>query len=192
MPTEELKSPSQAPLEKDWSKEIEIAEALCKQALESYKQVSIDRLSIQQTVIRNYLWLSVTILAAEFAFISKAFGSLESFLVHPCPGIVLVISMIAALVALLIGIRAMTGTNIYDPIDNHVEVFDYLTADGYDQGNHYAILKKKIRNTKESIDKAYNLIHKRGTSMRKMNKALIFSVCTGVFSSFLFFISNLT
>ena len=192
MPTEKLKSPSQAPSESDWSKEIEIAEALCKQALESYKQVSIDRLSIQQTVIRNYLWLSVTILAAEFAFSSKVFGSLESFQIHPCPGIVLLFSMIAAFVSLIIGIRSMTGTNICDPVANHVEVFDYLTANGYDQGNHYEILKKKIKSTKKSIDEAYGLIHKRGTSMRKMNKTLVFSVYTGIFSAFLFFVSNLT
>lgn len=36
MPTEELKSPSQAPLEKDWSKEIEIAEALCKETVNNF------------------------------------------------------------------------------------------------------------------------------------------------------------
>ena len=188
MPTESTKDPSISS-SIDFSKEIEVAEDLCKQALEKFKQVSVDRHSIQQSVIRNYLWLSVTILAAEFASVREVFNPMPE---HLCPYVVLALSALSALAALIIGIRAMTGTTFVDPTDNFVQVFDYLTATGYHQGNHYALLKKEIATIKSAVECAYGVVNRRGKAMRKMNILLVFSICTGVFSGLLYLISTTT
>lgn len=189
MTQESTKNPPDQLSINDYSKEISVAEDLCKQALDKYKQVSIDRLAIQHSVIKNYLWLSVTILVAELTITREMFPLSFS---HACPLIFLAASFLCALFALLAGIRAMTGTTIVDPSDNYVEMFDYLTANGYDQGNHYALLQKTIRETKKSIEQAYDTVHTRGKFMRKMNTALIYSVASGVLSGFLFLVSTHT
>lgn len=191
MSTESTKNPSDTSMT-DLSKEIGIAEELCKQALEKFKQVSVDRHSIQHNVIRNYLWLSVTILAAEFTCLSNYFAPVADIAKHPCPYIILALSVMSALFSLCTGIKAMTGTSVIDPSDNYVEMFDYLTANGYLPENHFALLKKEISTIKQSIDEAYEMVHKRGKAMRKMNRALLFSICTGIFAGFLFFISTPT
>lgn len=182
MPEESTKTPS-VPPEVDLSKEIEAAKDLFKQALDELKQLAIDRLSIQHAVIRNYLWLSVTILAAELACVQQ---SLDTAGDHPCPYIPLLLSALFALFALCVGIRAMTGTSFVEPSDNIVEIFNYLTVPKYDQSNHYAMLKSQIESVKKSIDEASDLIDRRGKLMRDMNVALLISIGLAVLSGLRF------
>lgn len=182
MPETKPQTPLEAS-EADFSKEIALAEDMCKQAHDNLKQLAIDRLSIQHTVIRNYLWLSVTILAAEFACAQQSLATAAN---HPCPYIPLLLSSLAALCSLCIGIRAMTGTSFVNPTDNYVEVLDYLTSSGYDQGNHYAMLKKQIKSLKKSIDDAADQIHRRGKLMRAMNISLLISIGLASLSGLLF------
>ena len=189
MPETDTKNPSESTAS-DWSKEIEIAEDIRKRALDNYKLTSIDRLNIQQGVIRNYLWLSMTVLAADFAFFWRIFEkSQESS--DLCPIVILGLSVCAAMVALIIGIRAMTGTTFNDPDDNYVEMFAYLTKQGYDQGNHYALLEQEITKIKDATEEALDRVHIRGLAMRRMNVLLVFSTCSGALSAFLYFLPTL-
>lgn len=191
MPKEENQNPSQPPEENDdFSKEISVAEEIRDRALTHYKQLSIDVWNIQQSVIRNYLWLSLTFLAAYFTFILKIIDK-GDVISDTCPLIVLSLSVVFAVCALIIGIRSMTGNSVVDPIDNYVEHFNYLTSEGYDQGNHYALLTKEIQSIKDSIDRTNDLISDRGLSMRIMNRLLIVSVATGLLSAVLYFQSTL-
>lgn len=189
MPEANTQNPS-VPPENDWSKEIEIAEDIRKRALDQYKITSIDRLNIQQSVIRNYLWLAITVLAAEFAFFWRVFERSQS-ISDLCPIVILGLSVCSAMVALVIGIRAMTGTTFNDPDDNYVEMFSYLTSQGYDQGNHYALLEEEVKRIKAATEEALDQVHIRGLSMRRMNVLLVFSTCSGAFSAFLYFLPTL-
>lgn len=189
MPETDTKNPSESTAS-DWSKEIEIAEDIRKRALDNYKLTSIDRLNIQQGVIRNYLWLAMTVLAADFAFFWRIFEQFQETS-DLCPIIILGLSVCSALVALIIGIKAMTGTNINDPDDNYVEMFTYLTNPEYDQGNHYALLEREIKNIKAATEEALDRVHLRGLAMRRMNALLVFSTSSGAFSAFLYFLPTI-
>ena len=180
MQTEELKNPSQEPAEDDWSKEIEIAEGIKKQALDHYKRESIDVWNIQHSVIRNYLWLSLTFIAGYSALFNTLFNL--SQINHYCPLVMLAIAFISALIALAVGIYSMTGTSGIEPDDNYEEMFEYQTRTGYCQGNHYALLQKEIHNIKQAIEEAQNKTHERGKAMRRMNKCLFTSIGFGVLS----------
>lgn len=180
MQTEELRNPSQEPAEDDWSKEIEIAEGIKKQALDHYKRESIDVWNIQHSVIRNYLWLSLTFIAGYCAIFNNVFnqtlptnywfiGSLS-------------IAIIIALYSLYIGIASMTGASNIEPDDNYIEIFKYLTSTGYHQGNHYALLTNEIKTIKAAIEEAQDKTHNRGIVMRRMNSLLKVSMTFGVLS----------
>lgn len=180
MPTEELKSPSQAPSESDWSKEIEIAEGIKKQALDHYKRESVDVWNIQHGVIRNYLWLSLTFIAGYCAVFSKVYE--QSLHDDYWSFSTLSLALIFAVCSLYIGITSMTGTSNAEPDDNYVEIFEYLTSTGYHQGNHYALLTKEIKTIKQAIEEAQELTHNRGIVMRRMNRLLKVSMAFGVLS----------
>ena len=85
----------------------------------------------------------------------------------------------------------MTGTNINDPDDNYVEMFTYLTNPEYDQGNHYALLEREIKNIKAATEEALDRVHLRGLAMRRMNALLVFSTSSGAFSAFLYFLPTI-
>lgn len=175
MPTEEAQNPSQSTSEEDdFSKEIEIAEDIKKQALDHYKRESIDTWNIQHSIIRNYLWLSLTFIAGYCTAFNKAFdlGSLTDY----CPLVALSIAFICALATLVIGIVTMTGTSTAEPDDNYVEMCKYLTSTGYHQGNHYALLLKEIKAIKQAIEEAQDKSHARGLTMRRMNLLLKSSI----------------
>ena len=182
MPTEELKSPSQVPSESDWSKEIEVAEGIKRQALEHYKRESVDVWNIQHGVIRNYLWLSLTFIAGYCAVFSKVYE--QSLHDNYWSFSTLSLALILAVYSLYIGIASMTGTSNAEPDDNYVEIFDYLTSTGYHQGNHYALLTKEIKSIKKAIEEAQELTHNRGVIMRRMNRLLKVSMAFGVLSMF--------
>lgn len=186
MPTEEKKSPSQTSSENDWSKEIEIAEGIKKQALDHYKRESVDTWNIQHGVLRNYLWLSLTFIAGYCTIFNKVFDQIAIGNYWSTGS--LTIACILALLSLYIGISAMTGTSSIEPDDNYVEIFEYMTSTGYDQGNHYALLKKEIQALKETIEEAQDQTHKRAVSMRQMNKLLKTSMSFGVLSA-IFYLS---
>ena len=178
MQQEETQKTSQEPQEieneDDFSKEIEIAESIKKQALDHFKREAVDTWNVQHSVIRNYLWLSLTFIASYCAVYSKSFdATLPS--TNYCP-IILTVAIVLASVALIVGIVAMSGTSSIEPDDNYHEIFDYLTATGYDQGNHYAILSKEIISIKVAIEKAQEQTCKRGKAMRLMNRLLLASI----------------
>ena len=190
MPTTENKTPSEtSSLQEDnFEKEIKIAEEIRNKALENYKQIHLDTWNIQHTVIRNYLWLSVTLLAAYFAVLWKTYEELLPTREY-CPFFVLTLAIILALASLILGILSMTGSSTRHPSDNYVEMFDYLTTNGYDQGNHYSLLKKEIKSIKEAIERENGFINKRGLSMRWMNKLLIVSISLAILAGILYLIS---
>lgn len=189
MSTKENQNPSTPPPDEDWSKEIEVAEGIRNRALENYKQITIDTWNIQHSVIRNYLWLSLTFLAAYFTFFWKIYEQ-KSLIDDYCPLIILALAIASAFTALIIGIRSMTGANSNHPSDNYVEAFKYLTSEGYYQGNHYAHLEKEISTIKQAIEQEEIHSHHRGIAMRRMNQLLIFSACFGVLSALLYFVST--
>ena len=188
MPTEELKNPSQEPSENDWSKEIEIAEGIRKQALEHYKQELIDTWSVQQSIIRNYLWLSLTFIVGYCTLFNKAFDFTLTEVYFPLATLATAFTL--ALISLLLGIKSMTGASDPAPDSKYVEFFKYLTKTGYDQGNHYALLTKEIESLSRALEEARQETNRRGLIMRRMNKLLRASVLFAVLSV-VFFVPTL-
>ncbi len=191
MPKTENQNPSEntSQQESDFSKEIEIAENIKKQALDHYKRESIDEWNIQHSVIRNYLWLSLTFIAGYCAVFNRVFDRIP--LDNCLPVVSLAIALILSLYSLYIGITSMTGTSSIEPDDNYVEMFEYLTSTGYHQGNHYALLTKEIQTIKEAIEEAQEQTHNRGLAMRRMNRLLKASMCFGVLSLIFYFLPKI-
>lgn len=191
VPKTENQNPSEntSQQESDFSKEIEIAENIKKQALDHYKRESIDEWNIQHSVIRNYLWLSLTFIAGYCAVFNRVFDRipLDNYL----PFGSLAIALILSLYSLYIGITSMTGTSSIEPDDNYVEIFEYLTSPSYYQGNHFALLTKEIRTIKKAIEEAQEQTHNRGIAMRRMNKLLKASMCFGVLSLIFYFLPKI-
>lgn len=191
MPKTEIQNPSEntSQQESDFSKEIEIAENIKKQALDHYKRESIDEWNIQHSVIRNYLWLSLTFIAGYCTVFNRVFDRipLDNYL----PLGSLAIALILSLYSLYIGITSMTGTSSIEPDDNYVEIFEYLTSPSYYQGNHFAMLTKEIQTIKKAIEEAQEQTHNRGLAMRRMNKLLKASMCFGVLSLIFYFLPKI-
>ena len=191
MPKTEIQNPSEntSQQESDFSKEIEIAENIKKQALDHYKRESVDEWNIQHSVIRNYLWLSLTFIAGYCTVFNRVFDRipLDNYL----PLGSLAIALILSLYSLYIGITSMTGTSSIEPDDNYVEIFEYLTSPSYYQGNHFAMLTKEIQTIKKAIEEAQEQTHNRGLAMRRMNKLLKASMCFGVLSLIFYFLPKI-
>lgn len=191
MPKTENQNPSEntSQQESDFSKEIEIAESIKKQALDHYKRESIDEWNIQHSVIRNYLWLSLTFIAGYCAVFNQVFDRipLDNYL----SVVSLAIALILSLYSLYIGITSMTGTSSIEPDDNYVEMFEYLTSPSYYQGNHFALLTKEIQSIKKAIEEAQEQTHNRGIAMRRMNRLLKASMCFGVLSLIFYFLPKI-
>ena len=191
MPKTEIQNPSEntSQQESDFSKEIEIAENIKKQALDHYKRESVDEWNIQHSVIRNYLWLSLTFIAGYCTVFNRVFDRipLDNYL----PLGSLAIALILSLYSLYIGITSMTGTSSIEPDDNYVEIFEYLTSPSYYQGNHFAMLTKEIQTIKKAIEEAQEQTHNRGIAMRRMNRLLKASMCFGVLSLIFYFLPKI-
>lgn len=191
MPKTEIQNPSEntSQQESDFSKEIEIAENIKKQALDHYKRESVDEWNIQHSVIRNYLWLSLTFIAGYCTVFNRVLDRipLDNYL----PLGSLAIALILSLYSLYIGITSMTGTSSIEPDDNYVEIFEYLTSPSYYQGNHFAMLTKEIQTIKKAIEEAQEQTHNRGLAMRRMNKLLKASMCFGVLSLIFYFLPKI-
>lgn len=191
MPKTEIQNPSEntSQQESDFSKEIEIAENIKKQALDHYKRESVDEWNIQHSVIRNYLWLSLTFIAGYCTVFNRVFDRipLDNYL----SVVSLAIALILSLYSLYIGITSMTGTSSIEPDDNYVEMFEYLTSPSYYQGNHFALLTKEIQSIKKAIEEAQEQTHNRGIAMRRMNRLLKASMCFGVLSLIFYFLPKI-
>lgn len=163
--------------------EIKAAQFLLTQSLESYKQVAIDRYQIQHSIIRNYLWLSATLFFAECALMNRL---LEQPL-NACAG-VLCVALLLSIIAIALGIEAMTGAYFLPAQSDYRYDFGYLIPkSGYDFNRHLMLIERMLHQSESSIDESMEAISKRQIRMRQMNKLLLLSLLFGFTAAGLFF-----
>lgn len=150
----------------DVDQRIHAAESTLKLSLDEYKLITVDQMHHQHTIIKNYLWLSATFVAAEAAMFSQMFPK-------ACGAVIgtLYAATVLSVIALFAGIRSMTGTDFGTAIPNGIDTVERVCPQGgqYSPDEHLAFLRETISQTESEIDVAFISYGRRLTIMRAMN-----------------------
>ena len=171
------------------SKQIEIYREILKTATDEYNTITVTRMNNQQALIKNYLWLAVTMLVS--------LGALFSFYCERAtPGVcfgLLFFAAVTSFIAFFVGLRAMTGADFYSLTGDCDKVLKLCCPEQrFNESDTLQLLKFWISNADKGTDAAMKTISQRIQAMRWMNLLLSTTLLTLAGSAGLFFINQLS
>lgn len=168
----------------DLTQQIKATESVLSLSLNEYKLLTIDRMHHQHTVIKNYLWLSASFVAAEAAMFSQMFPQAAGAVL----GILFAATAISVF-AMFVGIRSMTGASFSYAIPTGNDILNYVCPQGnYDSNLHLSLLRDMVGCVEEGIEEAFKTFKTRSKTMKLMNGLLSAALLMLGTSGGLFFI----
>lgn len=164
----------------DLSKSIENARSLLSAALAAYKQLDVDLYAQQTNGIKNYLWLSVSIIGGLWAIVIQAEPHV---LDHPFSfalwKVTFILALLSSFAMVWLGVRNLSGGVLLEPVNSYKVWFDYACSEDVSDDNTLAMLGQQIVDVDASLEEARRSIQHRGSALRTMNGLCRFALVSG-------------
>ena len=167
----------------DLSKNIENARSLLSAALATYKQLDVDLYAQQTNNIKNYLWLSVSIIGGLWAIVIQAkpdvLDHLFSFALWKATFIP---TLGVSLAMIWLGVSTLSGGTLREPVNSYKVWFDYACGEKAGDETTLNMLEQQIIDIDASLEEARTAIEIRGKALRTMNGLCRFALVFGCLS----------
>lgn len=164
----------------DLSKNIENARSLLNAALAAYKQLDVDLYAQQTNGIKNYLWLSVSIIGGLWAIVIQAepdvLDHLFSFALRKATFIP---TLGVSFAMIWLGVSTLSGGELREPVNSYKVWFDYVCGEKACDEDTLAMLGQQIVDVDASLEEARTSIEIRGKALRTMNRLCRFALVSG-------------
>ncbi len=164
----------------DLSKNIENARSLLNAALAAYKQLDVDLYAQQTNGIKNYLWLSVSIIGGLWAIVIQAEPDVLDHLFSFALWKATFIPTLGVSFAMIwLGVSTLSGGELREPVNSYKVWFDYACGEKACDEDTLAMLGQQIVDVDASLEEARTSIEIRGKALRTMNRLCRFALVSG-------------
>ena len=164
----------------DLSKNIENARSLLNAALAAYKQLDVDLYAQQTNGIKNYLWLSVSIIGGLWAIVIQAEPDVLDHLFSFALWKATFIPTLGVSFAMIwLGVSTLSGGELREPVNSYKVWFDYACGEKACDEDTLAMFGQQIVDVDASLEEARTSIEIRGKALRTMNRLCRFALVSG-------------